>query len=71
MQKGVFHIQFDPDRNLFLFPINCINIIFEKLEPHCRKKRFNLIGVPEFVHKFLQKPVFMPKKRENEMKMKR
>ena len=68
---GVFNIKYDPNRNLFVFPLDCANLIFEKLEPLCRKKRLNLIGVLEFVHEFLSKPVFFAKQQELDQKMDR
>ena len=56
-----FSIDFDKDKKMFVFNKNTINSIYEKLEPYCRKKRLNLVGVPEFVYKILEKVVYKHK----------
>lgn len=37
-----------------MFPRACLNLLFEKIEPHAKKRRVNLIGVPDFVFKILE-----------------
>ena len=46
---------------MFAFKINSIKLIYEKLEPYCRKKKLNLVGVPEFVYKILEKLLYKHK----------
>ncbi len=49
-----FSIKYDAERKIFVFPKDSINSFYEKLEPYCRKKRINLVSVPEFVYKILE-----------------
>lgn len=56
-ENFIFEIRYDKLKNLFLIPIDSVNSIFEKLEPYCRKKKYNLVSVPEFVYKILKNPV--------------
>jgi hypothetical protein len=60
-EHGIFTIKYDQSKNLFIFPRNCVNIIFEKLEPYCRKKKVNLVSIPEFVFSILESCDYKPK----------
>lgn len=57
----VLHIKFDKLKGIFVIPKNSVNHIYDKLEPFCRKKRINLVGIPEFVFKIIEHPVFKVK----------
>ena len=48
-------------KNLFAFRKDTINYIYEKLEPYCRKKKLNLVSIPEFVYKILENPDYRHK----------
>jgi hypothetical protein len=54
----VMHIKFDKIKGIFVIPKDSVNFIFDKLEPFCRKKRINLVGIPEFVFKIIEHPVY-------------
>ena len=71
---SVFAIKYDNSKNLFIFPRSCVNIVFEKLEPYCRKKKINLVCIPEFVFTILESTDYKPKisdKKEKNSKMKK
>ena len=63
-ENFIFNIKYDKDKNLFIIPIDSVNSIFDKLEPYCRKKRLNLVGVPEFVHKIVKNPSYKLKEKK-------
>jgi SNF2 family DNA or RNA helicase len=56
--KRQFRIRYDSQRKIFVFPRACLNLMFDKLEPYAKKRKVNLIGVPDFVFKFLEAPDF-------------
>jgi len=60
------NITFDQDKNMFVIPKDSINFIFNKLEPFCRRKRLNLVGVPEFVYRIVEAPIFKLKEEKKE-----
>ena len=53
-QWNNFSITYDKIRKMFIFPRDTLNSFYERLEPYCRKKKINLVGVPEFVFKFIE-----------------
>ena len=63
-ENFIFNIKYDEAKNLFIIPIDSVNSIYDKLEPYCRKKRLNLVGVPEFVHKIIRNPIFKAKEKK-------
>ena len=48
-----FSIKYDKIKKMFIIPRDSINTFFERLDPYARKKKLNLISVPNFVYRFL------------------
>ena len=59
--KIILTVRHDQTKNMFVVPKDSIYFFYEKLEPYCRQKKYNLINVPEFVFKIVEHPEYKEK----------